>query len=668
MKRLITGCLLAAVLVLCLAPMGTASEGANRADGSLPLREFVEQAVVPMALANDYAWRVNQDFSNRELGELIRACEAAGIALPEDSEMVHEYREGRVYEEESAIMEVCEAVQGCGFWEWTIADRQWLRGVMRGLGYEWEPEDEPGPEDLTEAEARAIAFSAIREAFGADALPEDQGLSGAIVTFTRSDDTSDAAEDDEASTCWDMTWWIGSRKFRVYLDRKGNVLAVSGMDTSHGSEQDSGTNPVTPALTKDEAVHMAAKAIRNETGVDVPLEDPAVYHVSAGKRVVPSDGLLYWDVSFMSRAMDWGDCSAVVRDLTGETRVVTADVGPVTADNIMNRFEHEYGSPWLRRNEWTAETWAAMSRMAAELPTGTFEGQLLKETPFIEPREGLLTRLEADEAAFRAAGLTCADIYCVVLIDADPHPVWKFCLEHSGVVASGYWDYEEFFLIEVDAVTGEVLDLRPWLYDREPSSCLYSLGSTWARVSLQMEGAMPMARRELLHTYGDEPLYLKFRLDDESYWKPEVRGLTVILKAQLSGWPDLQVSLDENGLPVRTQMAWDQDGLTYLQVERGDPGAMEPAVDLAGVLASGDIQPIRSTDAVTAAGNVILARCREHGLLGDNARLLSVTQYRVGGVFVFAFGEKTDITIAGGQLRVAVKGHDGSLIGAWSGE
>ena len=55
------------------------------ADEPLPLRDFVEQILAPMAKANDYEWRIVQEFSNEELGTLIEACEANGIALPEDS-------------------------------------------------------------------------------------------------------------------------------------------------------------------------------------------------------------------------------------------------------------------------------------------------------------------------------------------------------------------------------------------------------------------------------------------------------------------------------------------------------------------------------------------------------------------------------------------------------
>ena len=139
------------------------------ADEPLPLRDFVEQILVPMAKANDYEWRIVQEFSNEELGALIEACEANGITLPEDSYLMKHYRDGETYYEESAISVVCEAVFGVDFWEWRIADRQWLREVMEGLGYDdWEQEEVPGPDDLTEDEARTILFAALHENYGDD--------------------------------------------------------------------------------------------------------------------------------------------------------------------------------------------------------------------------------------------------------------------------------------------------------------------------------------------------------------------------------------------------------------------------------------------------------------------------------------------------------------------
>ncbi len=101
MKRILfVIAILAATVFLCLSAS---------ADEPLPIRDFVEQVLAPMALANDYEWRIVQEFSNEELGALIEACEANGIVLPEDGHLMRHYRSGESYGKEYAILQGCES-------------------------------------------------------------------------------------------------------------------------------------------------------------------------------------------------------------------------------------------------------------------------------------------------------------------------------------------------------------------------------------------------------------------------------------------------------------------------------------------------------------------------------------------------------------------------------
>lgn len=79
----------------------------------------------------------------------------------------------------------------------------------------------------------------------------------------------------------------------------------------------------------------------------------------------------------------------------------------------------------------------------------------MKATPWISWRDGLLTRDEAEERAFRQTGIRLGDVNCACLIDAEPNPVWKFRILP--------WDesYQESIVVEIDAVTGEMTDLLP---------------------------------------------------------------------------------------------------------------------------------------------------------------------------------------------------------------
>ena len=421
------------------------------------------------------------------------------------------------------------------------------------------------------------------------------------------------------------------------------------------------------SLTEGEATCLAAEAIRVETGVDVPLDDPEVYSVSAASMTAIRDGLLYWDVRFHSHSKEWGSCRATVEDISRVERVKETDVGPITADNIMTRWQKEYG--WL--SEWTLERWAEMSRVAADLPAETYEGNLLKETVYIEPREDLLTQLQAEDIAFRAAGLTLAEIDSVVLIDADPHPVWKFCLWKS----CGDYVPDTFTLIEIDAATGEVLD--QWLFEEDlAKEQMYCLNRTWARVSLQERGPLPMARATIKQTFPDSPDLVADRIDWEAAFVPEIHGRTVDWKAQWNGGADYTVTLGEDGFPEWITRSFQREGIQIMEVYLGsaDLDGVEAGcvMDLNGVIDRTKVQPIKTFDNMRDTANSILTQCQDHGYLRD-AVLMSVTRYRSEGIWVFDYAEDQrelepeDLT-DGGDTHVAVDSQTGEILIAWGDE
>ncbi len=654
MKRILPVIIaLAAAMLLCLP--------ASMADEPLPLRDFVEQVLAPMALANDYEWRIVQEFSSEELGALIEACEANGIVLPEDGYLMRHYRSGESYSEESAISDVCDTVFGCDFWEWRIADRAWLRGVMADIGYDdWEQEAVPGPDDLSEDEARAILFAALHERYGDDIPFEDPGQFS-ICLYFRPDQ-----EWDEDGTRWEDGWsWemacrrrSDNKRFTAHVNHAGeNAYAF---DPSFGAPLITETPMEAYALTREEAIHLAAEAIRSETGTDAPLEDPDVYSAGAAPRTATKDGLLYWDVTFPSHSKDWGYCRATVEDVSRVVRVKEADVGPITADNILRRYQNAYGF-W---GDWPLETWTRLSQEADGLPAETLEGKILGGTRYILLREGLLTQLQADEIAFRAAGLTKADIYCMVLIDTDPHPVWKFCLWKQ------YGDYvpDEFTSVEIDAVTGEVLHLTQWKYDVDPDYCVYSLDSTWRRLTLAEEGPLPLASMAIKRTYYDTDYYVGF-LDNAQYWSPLVRGNTVVYEAQDPELADFTVILDDGGFPNLIMVSVDAEEIRYTVVHLGSFQAGDCPTDLSGVvIRPEDIRSFKEWPDIVATGETILARCQEGRRLTD-CSLLSIMQYRPEHIWVFEYGKADqDPDTDGGSCFVAIDSKTRSIVTAWAEE
>ena len=172
-----------------------------------------------------------------------------------------------------------------------------------------------------------------------------------------------------------------------------------------------------------------------------------------------------------------------------------------------------------------------------------------KATPWIAWREGLLTPAQAEEQAFRKTGTKIGEINTMCLIDAEPNPVWKLRLmEWSG-------DYRDM-LIELDAVTGEMVDLDLYMTQNpdEPYYHVYTRHKTWASIVLQEEGPLYLAQLAVLHTFADLsydlPQVDSIPIFDENFWTPEIDGNTVTFRCHWSNLPDYRVTLDENGLPA----------------------------------------------------------------------------------------------------------------------
>ncbi len=533
-KRLSLGLVLAIVFIL-LAVTAVAVTVSL-----LTPKEVVEQVAVPMAQENDKAWRIEMDFSPEELAAFIRKCNENGIDLDENDDIMKAIRNGQGYNEEEAIMAVCRIAFGGNYGEWTIAERHWFQDVMVSIG--WETVNHvalPGPDDLTEEEAKARLLAAIRAEFGEDLPLEDR---------TQYETSLNYSDEPGTGAVWTLTCHPRTEKaeafFEAWLDKAGNVDEVRKVD--YGRPQTLEDLGYVYTLTEEDAAHLAAEGIRSQTGRDVPLEDPEKYHYFAFRTTDPAG----WDVSFISHTGDWGRCTATVNDSTREVTVTGADVEEITADNILARYRSQYG--WY--DKWDTTVWAEIAAKAADLPASAMEGRIVKATPWIAWREGLLTRDEAEEKAFRLAGVRLGDVNCACIIDAEPNPVWKFRILP--------WDesYQDSIVVEIDAATGEMTDLDMYKSDYselEPSFHMITLHRIWARLELEENGPLYLARMAVLKKFADlsfdMPEVDSIPIFDLRYWQPETSGSVVRFRSQWQDLPDYEVELDENGVPVRTE-------------------------------------------------------------------------------------------------------------------
>lgn len=510
-------------------------------------QEVVEQVAIPMAQQNDKEWRIETDFSPEELATLIQALSENGFTLDENSRIMEAIRNGEGYDEEETIMAICREAFGGNIGEWTLAQQHWFWDVMIEIGWATENNVEvPGPDDLTEEEAKALMIAAIRAEYGEDLPLNDKNYFsigyGYLGTPTERGET----------------WLLNANPivgaatgesaiYHVSLDKAGNIVELYGTPvylpeiTYEESLQNADFT-----LTEEEAVHIAAEGIHTQTGKDVPLEDPKQYRYVCDKQ----PGNHRWHINFISQTSDWGFCSTYVNDETHEVTIESADVYDVTADTILGRYRAQYG--WY--DTWTSEIWSEVAEKVHFMPATTMLGKVTKATPWIAWREGLLTRDEAEEQAFRQSGVKMGDVNCACLIDANPNPIWKFRLLP--------WDgtYEDSIVVEIDAVTGKMTDLDIYKSDHqdlEPSYHMFTLRSIWSRLEYEENGPLYTARLAVLHKFADNtfdmPEVDSLPIFDMRYWIPEINGNKVHFVSQWRDFPDYEVTLDENGMAIQVE-------------------------------------------------------------------------------------------------------------------
>lgn len=288
------------------------------------------------------------------------------------------------------------------------------------------------------------------------------------------------------------------------------------------------------SMSREQAIELAAQAICAELKDEsIPLLDENVYEIECEHN---SESAIF-RIGFLTKSIDYGTCRANVDAKDGSVHVIKAGKPGVDGDSLYSRFRDMYGSPM----EWGQEIWAQFDRVIETMEPEGFDGKMLKNAVYPDASAAKLSRDEAAKIACRDCGTKEEYAISSVLIDAKPNPVWKFR------VCS--WEDDVDRLIEVDAMTGEVLDREEYKadnYDFDNPIKLYTLHRDYAPAAIEHYGRAYMSAVEVSKRYGD------MRLDDpmlplldETLYEVYVQIRTVTFKSLTPENDSYRVNYDD---------------------------------------------------------------------------------------------------------------------------
>lgn len=287
-------------------------------------------------------------------------------------------------------------------------------------------------------------------------------------------------------------------------------------------------------MTGEEAIRLSVQAIDEQLGENaLPLTDTRYYETEYTSSL---NGTTY-RVVFTPKTLEYGKCNTRVYAEDRSVQITRMEKPGYDGDSLYDRFKSVYGDP---RN-WTQDIWIRFDQMMETLEPKEFDGILLKQTVYPELSKARISGDEAAEIACRDSGLGREDAIRRVLIDAEPNPVWKFRVLNPKM----YVDK----LVEVDAVTGEILDTEIYKadnYDFDNPIKQFTLHRTYAPAAIEHYGLAYMSAVEVSKRYGDmmldDPM---LPLLDEEEYQVEISNRTVTFRALTKDNDTYRVQYDD---------------------------------------------------------------------------------------------------------------------------
>ena len=293
-------------------------------------------------------------------------------------------------------------------------------------------------------------------------------------------------------------------------------------------------------MTEDDAVSAAIAALQAEYGALTPaLDDPSLYGVTVRAH---GDGQTY-TIIFKAKTLDNGNTSVRVK-ADGSTKIKYADFGPLTADNLFSRTGYIYDSGM----RWDQTTWVEFDRLLDTLPAPTaFAGKLFAATSYPDASVAKITLDEALDIVQLDLGSKADEAISWVLIDAEPHPVWK--------IRMGTFPANTLF--EVDAITGEILDREIYVIqnpDFDHTMKMYTLRSTYMPAALEEFGPERIAMELTVKSDFDAFSYNETIFMDENIYQTTVEGMTVTFTCVDGSHPSYRTTILDNGMDAQIEV------------------------------------------------------------------------------------------------------------------
>lgn len=149
--------------------------------------------------------------------------------------------------------------------------------------------------------------------------------------------------------------------------------------------------------------------------------------------------------------------------------VQEAPDGNSTAIDVIRQYSSVYGGYF----QWSPEVWAAVGKDIKGMDPGTHTGWVFQNANYILPPENGVSFEQAAEIALRAVNLEYTTVSGAVCCQVGDTPIWKVETHTKRPEDIGSGKYTAVWLVEIDCMTGEVLEQREFIVgsDMDPLTC-----------------------------------------------------------------------------------------------------------------------------------------------------------------------------------------------------